>query len=138
MPSQRSLLELLRGELGLTGTKLVCNAGNCGACTVIVDDRPVYSCITLAVACAGKRVETIEGISTDGALHPVQEAFIEHDAFQCGFCTPGQVMSIVALLRAKSKPSEDDMRRAVAGNLCRCGAYVNIVKAGMSAARRSS
>ena len=134
---QRSLLELLRGELGLTGTKLVCNAGNCGACTVFVDDRPVYSCITLAVACEGKRVETIEGISTDGALHPVQAAFIEHDAYQCGFCTPGQVMSIVALLRAKAKPSEDEMRRAVAGNLCRCGAYVNIVKAGMSAARRS-
>ena len=137
LPTQRSLLELLRGELGLTGTKLVCNAGNCGACTVLVDDRPVYSCITLAVACEGKRVETIEGISTDGALHPVQAAFIEHDAYQCGFCTPGQVMSIVALLRAKGKPSEDEMRRAVAGNLCRCGAYVNIVKAGMSAARRS-
>jgi len=138
LPSQRSLLELLRGELGLTGTKLVCNAGNCGACTVLVDDRPVYSCITLAVACGGKRVETIEGISKDGALHPVQQAFIEHDAYQCGFCTPGQIMSIVALLRAKGKPSEDEMRRAVAGNLCRCGAYVNIVKAGMSAARRSS
>jgi aerobic-type carbon monoxide dehydrogenase small subunit (CoxS/CutS family) len=138
LPSQRSLLELLRGELGLTGTKLVCNAGNCGACTVLVDDRPVYSCITLAVACEGKRVETIEGLSKDGALHPVQEAFIEHDAYQCGFCTPGQVMSIVALLRSKGKPSEDEMRRAVAGNLCRCGAYVNIVKAGMSAARRSS
>ncbi len=138
MPTQRSLLELLRGELGLTGTKLVCNAGNCGACTVLVDERPVYSCITLAVACQGKRVETIEGISKDGALHPVQEAFIEHDAYQCGFCTPGQVMSIVALLRAKGKPSEDELRRAVAGNLCRCGAYVNIVKAGMSAARRSS
>ena len=137
LPPQRSLLELLRGELGLTGTKLVCNAGNCGACTVLVDDRPVYSCITLAVACEGKRVETIEGISTDGALHPVQAAFIEHDAYQCGFCTPGQVMSIVALLRAKAKPSEDEMRRAVAGNLCRCGAYVNIVKAGMSAARRT-
>ena len=137
LPPQRSLLELLRGELGLTGTKLVCNAGNCGACTVFVDDRPVYSCITLAVACEGKRVETIEGISTDGALHPVQAAFIEHDAYQCGFCTPGQVMSIVALLRAKAKPNEDEMRRAVAGNLCRCGAYVNIVKAGMSAARRS-
>jgi xanthine dehydrogenase YagT iron-sulfur-binding subunit len=136
LPPQRSLLELLRGSLGFTGTKLVCNAGNCGACTVIVDDRPVYSCITLAVACEGKRVETIEGISKDGALHPVQEAFIEHDAFQCGFCTPGQVMSVVALLRAKGKPSEDEMRRAVAGNLCRCGAYVNIVKAGMSAARR--
>ena len=137
LPPQRSLLELLRGELGLTGTKLVCNAGNCGACTVLVDDRPVYSCITLAVACEGKRVETIEGISTDGALHPVQAVFIEHDAYQCGFCTPGQVMSIVALLRAKAKPNEDEMRRAVAGNLCRCGAYVNIVKAGMSAARRS-
>jgi len=137
LPSQRSLLELLRGELGLTGTKLVCNAGNCGACTVLVDDRPVYSCITLAVACEGKRVETIEGISNDGALHPVQEAFIEHDAYQCGFCTPGQVMSIVSLLRTTAKPTEDEVRRAVSGNLCRCGAYVNIVKAGMSAARRS-
>jgi xanthine dehydrogenase YagT iron-sulfur-binding subunit len=133
---QRSLLELLRGPLGLTGTKLVCNAGTCGACTVLVDDRPVYSCITLAIACEGKRVETIEGISKDGALHPVQEAFIDHDAYQCGFCTPGQVMSIVALLRAKSRPTEDEMRRAVTGNLCRCGAYVNIVKAGMSASRR--
>ena len=136
VPSQRSLLELLRGELGLTGTKLVCNAGNCGACTVLVDDRPVYSCITLAVACEGKRVETIEGISKGGVLHPVQEAFIEHDAYQCGFCTPGQVMSIVSLLRTTAKPTEDDVRRAVSGNLCRCGAYVNIVKAGMSAARR--
>ena len=134
---QRSLLELLRGPLGLTGTKLACNAGNCGACTVLVDDRPVYSCITLAVACEGKRVETIEGISKDGVLHPVQEAFIDHDAYQCGFCTPGQVMSVVALLRTTAKPTEDEMRRAVAGNLCRCGAYVNIVKAGMSAARRS-
>jgi len=135
---QRSLLELLRGSLGLTGTKLVCNAGNCGACTVLVDDRPVYSCITLAVACEGKRVETIEGLSKDGELHPVQEAFIDHDAYQCGFCTPGQVMSIVALLRTKGKPTEDEMRRAVTGNLCRCGAYVNIVKAGMSAARRGT
>lgn len=133
---QRSLLDLLRGPLGLTGTKLVCNAGNCGACTVLVDDRPVYSCITLAVACEGKRVETIEGLSKDGALHPVQEAFVEHDAYQCGFCTPGQVMSIVALLRGNAAPTEDEVRRAVVGNLCRCGAYVNIVKAGMSAARR--
>lgn len=136
LPPQRSLLELLRGPLGLTGTKLVCNAGNCGACTVLVDDRPVYSCITLAVACEGKRVETIEGLAKDGTLHPVQEAFVDHDAYQCGFCTPGQVMSVVALLRENDAPSEDDVRRAVAGNLCRCGAYVNIVKAGMSAARR--
>ena len=134
---QRSLLELLRGPLGLTGTKLVCNAGDCGACTVLVDDRAVYSCITLAVACEGKRVETIEGLSTDGELHPVQEAFIDHDAYQCGFCTPGQVMSVVALLRNTARPTEDEVRRAVAGNLCRCGAYVNIVKAGMSASRRS-
>jgi len=137
LPSQRSLLELLRGELGLTGTKLVCNAGNCGACTVLVDDRPVYSCITLAVACEGKRVETIEGISKDGALHPVQEAFIEHDAYQCGFCTPGQVMSIVSLLRTTAKPTEDDVRRAVSGNLCRCGAYDNYLKAVMHAAREA-
>jgi xanthine dehydrogenase YagT iron-sulfur-binding subunit len=136
LPPHRSLLEMLRGPLGLTGTKLVCNAGDCGACTVMVDDRPVYSCITLAVACEGKRVETIEGISKDGALHPVQEAFIDNDAYQCGFCTPGQIMSVVALLRANGAPTEDDMRRAVAGNLCRCGAYVNIVRAGMSAARR--
>jgi aerobic-type carbon monoxide dehydrogenase small subunit (CoxS/CutS family) len=136
LPPHRSLLDLLRGALGLTGTKLVCNAGTCGACTVLVDDRPVYSCITLAVACEGKRVETIEGISQDGALHPVQAAFIDHDAYQCGFCTPGQVMSIVALLRSNGAPSEEEMRRAVTGNLCRCGAYVNIVKAGMSAARR--
>jgi len=136
LPPQSSLLALLRGPLGLIGTKLVCNAGNCGACTVLVDDRPVYACITLAVACEGKRVETIEGISKDGALHPVQEAFIDHDAYQCGFCTPGQVMSIVALLRGNGAPTEGEMRRAVTGNLCRCGAYVNIVKAGMSAARR--
>ncbi len=138
LPPHRSLLELLRGPLGLTGTKLACNAGNCGACTVLVDDHPVYSCITLAVACEGKRVETIEGLTKDGALHPVQEAFIECDAYQCGFCTPGQIMSIVALLRANGAPTEDDVRRAVAGNLCRCGAYVNIVKAGMSAVRRSA
>ena len=137
LPPRRSLLDMLRGPLGLTGTKLVCNAGDCGACTVLVDDRPVYSCITLAIACEGKRVETIEGISKDGVLHPVQEAFIDHDAYQCGFCTPGQVMSVVALLRANGKPTEDEMRRAVTGNLCRCGAYVNIVKAGMAAAKRS-
>jgi aerobic-type carbon monoxide dehydrogenase small subunit (CoxS/CutS family) len=137
LPPQRSLLELLRGPLGLTGTKLVCNAGDCGACTVLVDDRPVYSCITLAVACEGKRVETIEGLSANGSLHPVQQAFIDHDAYQCGFCTPGQVMSVVALLRASAAPTENEIRRAVAGNLCRCGAYNNIVKAGLSAARKA-
>ena len=135
VPPHRSLLDALRESLGLTGTKKVCNEGDCGACTVLVEGRPIYSCITLAIACEGRRVETIEGISTEGALHPVQEAFIAHDAYQCGFCTPGQIMSIVGLLRTNGKPSEDDVKRAVAGNLCRCGAYPNIVKAGVSAGR---
>jgi aerobic-type carbon monoxide dehydrogenase small subunit (CoxS/CutS family) len=136
VPPRRTLLDTLRESLGLTGTKRVCDEGTCGACTVLVDDRPVYACMTLAVACEGKRVETIEGLAKDGELHPVQRAFIDADAFQCGFCTPGQIMSIVGLLRTGSTPSEDDVRRAVAGNLCRCGAYPNIVAAGVSAGRR--
>ncbi|HYK97679.1 MAG TPA: (2Fe-2S)-binding protein [Candidatus Acidoferrales bacterium] len=135
VPPHRSLLDLLRDSLGLTGTKKVCNEGDCGACTVLVDGRAVYSCITLAIACEGRAVETIEGITSEGKLHPVQEAFIAHDAYQCGFCTPGQIMSIVGLLRTNGRPSEDDVKRAVAGNLCRCGAYTNIVKAGVSAGR---
>ena len=135
---RRTLLDTLRETLALTGTKKVCDEGTCGACTVLVDGRPVYSCMTLAITCEGKSVETIEGISKDGELHPVQRAFIDADAFQCGFCTPGQIMSIVALLRENSAPTEDDVRRAVAGNLCRCGAYPNIVKAGVSAGKRKS
>lgn len=135
--TQRSLLDTLRETLGLTGTKKVCNEGDCGACTVLVDGRPVYSCITLAITCEGKRVETIEGLAIDGKLHPVQEAFIERDAYQCGFCTPGQVMSLVGLLRENASPTEDEVKRAVSGNLCRCGAYTNIVAAGMAAARRT-
>jgi aerobic-type carbon monoxide dehydrogenase small subunit (CoxS/CutS family) len=133
---RRTLLDTLREDLGLTGTKKVCDEGTCGACTVIVDGQPIYSCMTLAVTCEGKRVETIEGLSKEGELHPVQRAFIDADAFQCGFCTPGQIMSVAALLRENAAPSEDDVRRAVAGNLCRCGAYPNIVKAGVSAGRR--
>jgi aerobic-type carbon monoxide dehydrogenase small subunit (CoxS/CutS family) len=133
---RRTLLDTLRETCGLTGTKKVCDEGTCGACTVLVNGRPIYSCITLAVACEGKAVETIEGISKDGDLHPVQRAFIDADAFQCGFCTPGQIMSIVGLLRENTAPTEEDVRRAVAGNLCRCGAYPNIVKAGVSAGRR--
>lgn len=136
VPPDRSLLDTLRESLGLTGTKKVCNEGDCGACTVLVDDRPVYSCLTLAIACEGRAVETIEGISHDGRLHPVQEAFIEHDAYQCGFCTPGQVMSIVSLLRRDPKADEEAVKRAVAGNLCRCGAYANIVAAGVSASKK--
>ncbi len=122
---RRTLLDTLRETLALTGTKKVCG-------------RPVYACMTFAVACEGKSIETIEGIAKDGELHPVQRAFIDADAFQCGFCTPGQIMSIVALLRENASPTEDDVRRAVAGNLCRCGAYPNIVRAGVSAGKRKS
>jgi xanthine dehydrogenase YagT iron-sulfur-binding subunit len=136
VPPRFSLLDTLRGPLGLTGTKLVCNEGDCGACTVLLDDRPVYSCLTLAIATEGRKVETIEGLSQNGKLHPVQEAFVEHDAYQCGFCTPGQVMSVVALLRADPSAREEDVRRAVSGNLCRCGAYANIVAAGVAASKR--
>jgi xanthine dehydrogenase YagT iron-sulfur-binding subunit len=133
---RRTLLDTLRETLALTGTKKVCDEGTCGACTVLVDGRPIYSCMTLTVACDGKRVETIEGLTKDGELHPVQRAFIDADAFQCGFCTPGQVMSIVALLRETPAPDEEDVRRAVVGNLCRCGAYPNIVSAGVNAGKR--
>ena len=137
VPPHRTLLDTLRETLGLTGAKRVCDEGTCGACTVLLDGQPVYSCMTLAVACAGRSVETVEGLSTEHGLHPVQAAFIEHDAFQCGFCTPGQIMSCVALLRANASPTADDVMHALSGNLCRCGAYPNIVAAALSAAKRS-
>ena len=137
VPPHRTLLDTLRESLGLTGAKRVCDEGTCGACTVLVDGRPVYACMTLAVACAGRAVETVEGLSKDG-LHPVQQAFIDHDAFQCGFCTPGQIMSCVALLRGDRAPSSEDVLRAVSGNLCRCGAYPNIVTAALAAAKRTT
>jgi xanthine dehydrogenase YagT iron-sulfur-binding subunit len=136
VPPHRTLLDTLRETLGLTGAKRVCDEGTCGACTVLMDGEPVYACMTLAVACAGRAIETVEGLSTERGLHPVQEAFIEHDAYQCGFCTPGQVMSIVSLLRADPKADEEAVKRAVAGNLCRCGAYANIVAAGVSASKK--
>ena len=137
VPPHRTLLDALREDIGLTGTKKVCDEGTCGACTVLLDGRAIYSCMTLAHSCAGRQVETIEGLGRDGTLHPVQQAFIDHDAFQCGFCTPGQVMSLVGLLRENDAPTTEDVTRAVTGNLCRCGAYPNIVAAGMSAARRT-
>lgn len=133
----RSLLDTLRDSLGLTGTKKVCNEGDCGACTVLIDGKPAYSCLALAIACEGRVIETVEGLAANGQLHPVQQAFVDHDAYQCGFCTPGQVMSVVALLRENARPTEDDVRRAVTGNLCRCGAYTNIVAAGLAAARKT-
>jgi aerobic-type carbon monoxide dehydrogenase small subunit (CoxS/CutS family) len=134
---RRTLLDTLRDDLLLTGTKKVCEMGDCGACTVLVDGRAQYSCLLLAVDCAGRQITTIEGLSTTGdALDPVQQAFIDADAFQCGFCTPGQIMSIKGLLNANPAPSEADIRRAVSGNLCRCGAYQHIVQAGCLAAER--
>ena len=136
VPPHRTLLDALRGELGLLGAKKGCDEGTCGACTVLLDGRAVYSCMTLAIACAGRSVETIEGLAREGRLHPVQEAFVEKDASQCGYCTPGQVMSVVGLLRENEAPTAEDVRRAVAGNLCRCGAYPNIVAAALAASRR--
>lgn len=124
-----SLGETLRARLHLTGTKLSCGRGECGSCTVLLAGRVVYSCLTITNACAGAEVTTIEGLSRPGELHPVQRAFIEHDAVQCGFCTPGQVMAAVALLAANPVPDESEIRRAMSGNLCRCGTYPRIAQA---------
>jgi aerobic-type carbon monoxide dehydrogenase small subunit (CoxS/CutS family) len=135
LPPQRTLLDALREDLGLTGTKRGCDEGTCGACTVLLDGKPVYACLTLAVECGGHDIETIEGLSTGEKLHPVQEAFIAEDALQCGFCTPGQVLSVKALLDRDPAPSAQAIRRAVSGNICRCGAYPNIIKAALSAAK---
>ena len=131
--ARRTLLDTLRSDLNLTGTKKVCNMGDCGACTVLIDGRAVYSCLVLAADCAGREITTIEGIGRDGALDPIQQAFIENDAFQCGFCTPGQIMSLRALLDENPEPSDEEIERAVTGNLCRCGAYRNILAAGRQA-----
>lgn len=130
----RTLLDVLRDELGLTGAKHVCGEGNCGACTVLLDGETVYACLTLAIECEGSEVRTVEGLARDGALHPVQAAFVEHDGYQCGYCTPGQVLAAVALLEQEPNPTEDEIRLAMSGNLCRCGAYQGIVAAVRSAA----
>jgi xanthine dehydrogenase YagT iron-sulfur-binding subunit len=123
-----TLLDALRDTLGLTGTKKGCDQGACGACTVHVDGKRVVSCLMLAAQCDGRDVTTIEGLA-NGGLHPVQEAFIRHDAFQCGYCTPGQIMSAVALLAEGRAGSDAQIREFTSGNLCRCGAYPNIVAA---------
>ena len=130
----RPLLEVLRDTLGLTGTKEGCGTGDCGACTVLLDGRPVTSCLVLAPEVQGRRVTTIEGLAPSGRLHPVQKTFVEQGGLQCGICTPGMIMSAAALLERNPRPSEDEIRYALAGNLCRCTGYDKIVRAVEAAA----
>jgi len=129
-----TLAEALRGPLALTGTKIACDRGACSACTVWLDGVPVVSCMTLAIDVGGRAVTTIEGLAPDRGLHAVQTAFIAHDAMQCGFCTPGMVMSCAALLERDHTPSEDAVRAAIAGHLCRCGTYPHVIAATLAAA----
>src|SRR5882672_10921918 len=125
----RMLLWVLRDELELTGSKYGCGEGQCGACTVLIDGAPVRSCITRASTVAGKQITTIEGVAQNGRLHPMQEAFIQADAMQCGYCTPGMILSATALLRKNANPSDTEILRAMEGNICRCGTYPRILSA---------
>ena len=132
--AHRTLLEVLREQLHFVGTKKACDEGACGACTVLIDGKPMLSCLTLALDAQGKEITTIEGVAKDGVAHPVQKAFIEHGAVQCGFCTPGMVLTAKALLDKNPKPSEQEIRQAISGNLCRCTGYVKIIEAIKAAA----
>jgi len=134
--TRRTLLEALRVDLGLTGAKKGCGMGDCGACTVMVDGKAMYACLLLAADCGGRDLLTVEGLAADGAPTPLQQAFIDADALQCGFCTSGQLMSLSALLAATPRPDDAAILRAVSGNLCRCGAYRNIVRAARRACGR--
>jgi aerobic-type carbon monoxide dehydrogenase small subunit (CoxS/CutS family) len=127
--SCQTLLEVLRNELGLSGTKEGCGTGECGACTVLLDGKPVNSCLMLAIDAEGREVTTVEGLEKEGRLHPLQEAFVEEGAVQCGFCTPGMLMAAKGLLEENPHPTEEEIRRGISGNLCRCTGYVRIVKA---------
>ena len=124
-----TLLDVLREKLGVTGPKRGCDDGDCGTCTVLIDGEPIRSCLTIALTVAGKEVLTVEGLSVDGNLHPLQKAFHEHGAFQCGFCTPGMLMSAKALLEENPNPSRDEIRTYMSGNLCRCGSYEEVIEA---------
>ena len=134
LDSRVTLLDALREHLDLVGTKKGCDQGACGACTILLDGKRVLACLTLAAQCEGRDVTTIEGLARDGELHPLQEAFIRHDGFQCGYCTPGQIMSAVALIRAGHAGSDAEIREFLSGNICRCGAYTNILAAVRQAA----
>lgn len=129
-----TLLKALREGLGMIGTKKGCDVGDCGACTVLLDGKPVNACLVLAVEVEGKEITTIEGVAQDGRLHPLQEAFLEYGAVQCGFCTPGMILSAKALFDENPDPSKDEIKRSIAGNLCRCTGYVKIIEAIQAAA----
>jgi len=133
---ETTLLAVLRHDLGLTGTKYGCGEGDCGACTVLLDGEARNSCVTPVESAAGRAVTTIEGLANGNDLHPIQEAFIEHTAFQCAYCTPGFIMSLVALLSRNPQPEERQIRAALTGNICRCGTYVRILRAAKAAAER--
>ncbi len=130
-----TLAEALRGPFGLTGTKIACNRGACSACTVWLDGQPVCSCMMLAIEVGSRAVTTIEGLAQGETLHPVQQAFIDHDALQCGFCTPGMIMSCAALVERNAEPSADDVRAAISGHICRCGTYPHVIAATLDAAK---
>jgi xanthine dehydrogenase YagT iron-sulfur-binding subunit len=133
---RRTLLDCIRNDLSLTGTKKVCDIGDCGACTVLMDGKAVYACLVLAIDAQDCNVTTIEGLAGAEVLDPIQQAFLEADAYQCGFCTPGQIMSLKACFLKDARPTDDDLLRALSGNLCRCGAYQHLVEAAQSAAGR--
>jgi carbon-monoxide dehydrogenase small subunit len=135
-PPQKTLLEVLREDLGLTGTKHGCELGECGTCTVLLDDLPVLSCLVVAHACAGRQVRTVEGMASAGGLHPLQETFADLGAAQCGYCTPGFLLAAEALLAANPSPTRDEIKEALAGNLCRCTGYLKIYEAVELAAER--